>query len=140
MTNRYRVVALAAAALLLFGACGDDDGGGDGNGDGNTLSVEADSFQFSPSSWTVPGNTDIEITLTNASNVDEHEWAVLVEGVTISSEAEFSEDIVLTEIEAVPPGGSDTVTLSFAPGTYQVICALEGHLDSGMTGTLTVTP
>jgi len=140
MTKKYRVIALAAAALLLFGACGDDDGGDGGNGGANTLAVEADSFQFTPSSWSIPGNTDITITLTNASNVDDHEWAVLNEGVTISSEAEFAEELVLTEIEAVPPGESETAVLSFAPGTYQVICALEGHFDSGMTGTLTVTP
>jgi len=64
---------------------------------------------------------------------------MLVEGVTISSEAEFNEDIVLLEIEPVAPGESTTESFSFAAGTYQVICALEGHLDGGMTATLTVT-
>jgi uncharacterized cupredoxin-like copper-binding protein len=137
MSKMSRLLAVALAAVLMTAACGGSDSS-DGE-DGNTLAVQADSFEFSPSSWTVPGNTDISVTLTNVSDVDEHEWAVLVEGVTISSEAEFNEDIVLTEIEAVPPGESDTATLNFAPGTYQVICALEGHLDSGMTGTLTVT-
>jgi len=134
--KRLSVVALVAIASMALVSCGDDDGG---SADNHTINVTADSYKFTPNTWTVAGNADFTVTLTNANDVDEHEWAVLNEGVTISSEAEFEEELVLTEIEAVPPGGSETATFNFPPGTYQVICALEGHFDSGMTGTLTVT-
>ena len=64
---------------------------------------------------------------------------MLTEGTTIASEDEFTEDIVEWEIEAAPAGASVTETHSFAPGTYQVVCALAGHFNAGMTGTLIVS-
>jgi Copper binding proteins, plastocyanin/azurin family len=39
---------------------------------------------------------------------------------------------------AVPPGGSDTLTVTLAPGTYTLYCSLPGHEDAGMRTTLTV--
>jgi uncharacterized cupredoxin-like copper-binding protein len=128
-----RPIAIAVVAMLFFAACGDDDGEAS-----TELDVVADSFTFNTDGWTVEGNTDITVNFSNDSDVDEHEWAVLNEGVTITSEDEFAEELVLTEIEAIAPGDSTTETFNFAPGTYQVICALEGHFDSGMTATLTV--
>lgn len=127
-------MALLAVVAVGLAACGDDDD----SGDATSLTVEASSFKYTPNSWSVAADTPITINFSNASDVDEHEFAVLTEGTRINSEAEFDEDLVLWEIEALTPGSSTSVTHTFAPGTYQVICALEGHFDSGMTGTLTV--
>jgi hypothetical protein len=39
---------------------------------------------------------------------------------------------------AVPPGGSDQLDVTLAPGTYTLYCSLPGHEDAGMRTTLTV--
>lgn len=131
------VVAIGATALLL-GACGDDeDGGGDG-AESTAIEAEATEFQFAPDAWAVPAGEEFTIDFTNAGST-EHEWAVLKAGEDIASEDEFAEDKVLFEVEAIPAG--ESVTESFTvedAGTYQVICALDGHFGAGMAGTLTV--
>ncbi len=130
------LIALGAAVLLL-GACGDDDDDA-ATATSTEIEAEATDFQFDPDSWAVPAGEEFTIDFTNAGGV-QHEWAVLKEGEDIESGDEFAEDKVLFEVEAVPAG--ESVTESFTvedAGTYQVICALEGHFDAGMEGTLTV--
>lgn len=127
-------VAAGVAVLTLVGAgCGDDDDGGDASSD---LATTATDFQFDPDAWTTTAGEEFSITLTNDGET-EHEWAVLTE--EISSEEEFSEDIVLLEVEAIPAGEETTESFTIDDaGTYQVICAIEGHFDAGMEGELTV--
>ncbi len=130
------LVAIGATALLL-GACGDDDDDA-ATATSTEIEAEATDFQFDPDSWAVPAGEEFTIDFTNAGAI-QHEWAVLKQGEDIESEDEFAEDKVLFEVEAVPAG--ESVTESFTvedAGTYQVICAIEGHFDSGMEGTLTV--
>ena len=90
-------------------------------------------FMFDPESWEIPAGEEITITLTNSGTID-HEWVLLNPGVTIASEAELpeTEEELLSEFvfweEEVSPG--DTATFTFtapAEGTYQIICAIEGH-------------
>ena len=127
------LLAGASALILITAAgCGDDSGGGASN----AIETTASEFQFDGNEWTVSAGEEFTMDFTNDGSVD-HEWAVLTE--EISSEAEFSEDIVLFEVEATPPG--ESVSQSFTvddAGTYQVVCALEDHFDAGMEGTLTV--
>ena len=129
---------LAAFAVLsiVIGACGDAAS--------TDLEVTVSEFQFSPSSWTIPTGESISIDITNDGTVL-HEWVLLQPGVTVESEADLPEteeellaDFVYVEDEVE---AGDTKTLTFdapATGTYQVICAIEGHFDGGMEGTLTV--
>lgn len=79
----------------------------------------------------------MSVTLTNVSDVDEHEWVIVKIGNEISSEADFDEDDALFEVEPGPPGESETGSSNIPAGEYQIICALEGHFDGGMKGTLT---
>ena len=107
------------------------------------LTVTVKEFQFTPSTWTVPAGEQISIAITNEGTVT-HEWVLLQEGVTITSEAELPEteeellaDFVNVE-EEVEQGTTKTLTFQAPPaGTYQIICAIEGHFDGGMEGTLT---
>ena len=131
---KVRTVILATALLLVTTACGDD---GNEAAPTKDLKITAEDFKFGPANWTVPAG-EFNLTFTNGGMV-EHEWAILNKGVHITSEDEFSEEIVLTELEKVPPGETETATFTIdEPGEYQVICALDGHLNAGMTGTLTV--
>jgi uncharacterized cupredoxin-like copper-binding protein len=92
---------------------------------------------FDPDSWTVPSGETITLTLTNEGD-ELHEWAILEQGTTIERSADLDEDTVVWEIEA-EPGSTETGEFTApAPGTYQIGCALPGHVDAGMEGTLDV--
>lgn len=125
------LVSFLATFALVLAACG----GGDEAA--TSLSIEADSFSFSPDSYTVAADEDISVTLENVNDVDEHEWVIVKLGSEISSEDEFTEDVVLFEVEAVAPGETGTGSFNIPAGEYQIICALEGHFEGGMEGTLT---
>lgn len=123
---------------LTLAAC---DGG---DGANTSLEVTASEFQFSPTEWTIPAGEEITIDITNDGSVL-HEWVLMQPGVEIESEDDLPEteeellaDFVYVEDE-VEAGDSKTLTFTApAAGTYQVICAIEGHFNSGMEGTLTV--
>lgn len=137
MQLRNGLLVVASGAILVLGACGDDD---DDDGDGASTSIEATAseFQFEPDSWTVPAGEEFTIEFEN-DGTTEHEWAVINLGEDIESEGDFAENKVLLEVEALPAGESTDERFTIdEPGTYQVICALEGHFDSGMEGSLTV--
>jgi len=140
----YAVGALVLA--LSSSACG-GDGGGDAGGDAGgaaDLQTIATEYQFEPSSWTVEAGADTSIRVDNEGQIV-HEWVVLAEGRTIESEDELPEDESVFESEwvdtEVEVEAGESATHEFtapAAGTYQVICAIPGHFDAGMEGTLTV--
>jgi len=130
-------VMLAVVALTAV-ACG-----GGGNEPSTELTVTVREFQFTPSTWTVPAGEQISIAITNEGTVT-HEWVLLQEGVTITSEDELpaTEEELLADFvnveEEVDAGTTKTLTFQAPPaGTYQIICAIEEHFDAGMEGTLT---
>jgi plastocyanin len=131
---KHRLILGIALVALLTAACGDDDAG-DG-GDGTAIVASATNFAFDPDLWTVAAGEAVTLTLTNAAD-EAHEWVIM--NAPIASEAEFTEDAVYWEMEAEAGDvATDTFTAP-AAGTYQIICALEGHFDSGMEGELVVT-
>jgi plastocyanin len=133
MRSRAAVAGLVAVAALALVACGDDD-----EEPSTSIDATASEFQFEPASWTVPVGQEFTIAFENDGSV-EHEWAVIKRGDDIASEDEFAEDKVLFEVEAIPPGESATERFTIdEAGTYQVICAIDGHFDAGMEGTLSV--
>jgi uncharacterized cupredoxin-like copper-binding protein len=136
---RQLKIAMVASigALLLLAACGGDGGSTD-------ISAELKEFQFTPADWTIPAGEEITITITNGGSVD-HEWVILKNGVTISSEADLpdTEEELLADFvyweEEVTVGDTQTFTFTApAAGTYHIICAIEDHFDAGMEGELTV--
>jgi uncharacterized cupredoxin-like copper-binding protein len=71
---------------------------------------------------------------------------LLQNGVAIASEADLpeTEEELLADFvnvkEEIEAGETKTLTFQAPPaGTYQAICAIEGHFDAGMEGTLTST-
>lgn len=102
------------------------------------LTATGTEYGFTPTSWTATAGEEFSIELVNEGEV-EHEWAVIELGEDIASEEEFAEDIVLLEVEAIDAGATTTQSFTIdEPGTYQVVCAIPGHFDQGMEGTLTV--
>jgi len=87
------------------------------------LIVEASEFAFKPSDLTTTTAASTAITLVNKGTL-EHDFTV---------------DALDLQI-AVPIGKISGGTLTDpAPGTYQFYCAVPGHREAGMVGTLVVT-
>lgn len=86
------------------------------------VTIEMSEFAFSPSSFTIPANTDIVVTVTN-SGVLPHNFALDAAGIRLPD---------------VPIGTSTEFTLNLPPGTYPFTCTVRGHVAYGMKGTLVV--
>jgi plastocyanin len=140
MTRRFLLVLLTALALVVaVAACGgdDDDEGSEepaaeetttedtGGGDAVTIMLAADpggDLAFDQTELTAAAG-EVTIELMNESGIPHN---VEIEGNGVE---EVSETI--TE-------GSTSLTLTLEPGEYEFYCAVPGHREGGMEGTLTV--
>jgi plastocyanin len=141
-----RVLFLISAALLVLSlglaACGGDDddegagaatteetatggGGGGGGGGGTTLALAADpsgALSFDKTSLEASAG-DVTIDLTNESSTPHN---VEIQGMGVD------------EVSDTITGSTTSVTATLEPGTYEFFCAIPGHREAGMEGTLTV--
>ena len=110
------------------------------------LTVEMTDFAYTPSSLTVPAGQPVTLTLNNTGNV-EHDFVV----ETIEVETEVMQDNGSNAHHAhgaeqnydlhisARPGETSIVRVTIAkPGSYKVICSVEGHKEAGMIGELIV--
>lgn len=132
-----RLACLVVGGFALW-ACGDDGEESGGPPPASSLEVEADEYQFDPDSWTAGAGEAFSVDFGNIGQL-EHEWVVIDLGEDIAAESEYTEDRVLVQVPPIPAGESVTEQLTIdEPGTYQVVCALPGHFDAGMEGSLVV--
>jgi plastocyanin len=89
---------------------------------GTAVTIEMVDIAFEPKEVTIAANTDVTVTLTN----------------TGAAAHNFHIDELNIQTEDVPSGGSTTVTINAPAGTYEFYCAVPGHREAGMVGTLTV--
>jgi plastocyanin len=142
MTRRVLFLIPAALVVLSLGlaACGGDDddegagaatteetttSGGGGGGGGSTLALAADpsgALAFDKTSLEASAG-DVTIDLTNESSTPHN---VEVEGMGVE------------EVSDTITGSSTSLTVTLEPGTYEFFCAIPGHREAGMEGTLTV--
>lgn len=141
MTRRILMLTLAVVALsFAVAACGGDDDddaaeepaaeettgettGGDGGG--TTLELAADpggALSFDQTELTASAG-EVTIHLTNDAQIPHN---VAVEGNGVD---EVSETVM---------GGDTSLTLTLEPGEYTFYCAVPGHREGGMEGTLIV--
>jgi plastocyanin len=133
--NRRAVLAvlpLLAAALLAAGCGGDDNGSTTATeettatGETTSLQLAADpsgALAFDTTSLEAPAGS-VTIELTNDSSVPHN---VEVEGNGVEEQSD-----TIT-------GSTTSVTLDLEPGSYEFYCAVPGHKEAGMEGTLTVS-
>ena len=139
----FRFAVLALAISLPAAACGGDDSPADETA--ASLTIDMVEFAFEPVNATVSAGQQVEVTVNNKGSI-RHEWVVLQEGVRLEDEADkpddeavFQSDFVHFEID-LEAGLSETGTMTAPenPGTYQIVCAIPGHLSAGMVGELEV--
>ena len=126
------VLPLLAAALLAAGCGGDDNGSTtatedtSATGEATTLQLAADpsgALAFDKTSLEAPAGT-VTVELTNDSSVPHN---VEVEGNGVEEESD-----TIT-------AATTSLTVDLEPGTYEFYCAVPGHKEAGMEGTLTVS-
>ena len=139
MTRRILLLMLAVVALsLAVAACGgDDDEEADeppaadtaedtgGGGGGTTLELAADpggALSFDQTELTASAG-EVTINLTNAAQIPHN---VAVEGNGVD------------EVSETVTAGDTSLTLTLEPGEYTFYCAVPGHREAGMEGTLVV--
>ena len=95
-------------------------------GPATTLKLAADksALKFDKTSLTAPAGK-VTITMSNPSMLSHN---IAIEGGGLDSAGQIFGN-----------GGTSTVTANLKAGTYTFFCAVDGHRQAGMQGTLTVT-
>jgi uncharacterized cupredoxin-like copper-binding protein len=118
-------VVLAVVALVFAGVAlvfGGGDGGSSSDGGADATTIELSEFALTPASLSVPAGGSLEVVNAGAA----------VHNLSISGT-----DLATSDLAA---GDRETLDLSgLEPGSYEILCTIAGHAESGMTGTLTVT-
>jgi uncharacterized cupredoxin-like copper-binding protein len=108
-----------------------------------TIRVELDEFSFKPDNLILEAGLPYKIELVNTGAV-KHEFTAgdffksVAWRKAQSPESEVKA-VYFTEIEVFAGKQVDLYFVPVAPGTYDLLCELEGHLEAGMRGTITVT-
>jgi uncharacterized cupredoxin-like copper-binding protein len=135
LTNKTTIFAVTLVLLAgLIGAC---SGGSPGrsNSSNNTTNTANSavattvnvtttemSFAFDP----MPTRAGkITFVVTNNGKI-EHNFVVQGNGIESGT-------------KMIPPGGSQSITLDLAPGTYDFVCGVFGHAIAGMRGSFTLS-
>ena len=130
-----RLWPCAVASAMVLAACS----GGSEQAAGVT--VRASDFEFSPSEVTIQAGKQIELDFRNEGEID-HEWVIMKKEAIIDPTAiiPFREEDIHWEVVEKLPAGSTEIQTFFVdePGEYQLVCALPGHIEQGMTGSLRV--
>jgi uncharacterized cupredoxin-like copper-binding protein len=131
--NKKLLVLLVMVLALALSACTK-------SGPSTKISFTMTDFAFNPNEFTVPAGEDITLKVTHNGTM-EHSFIVMKYGTDAGEKFDEADKVnVYWEVD-LQPGDSETVLFT-APdqtGTYQIICGMPGHLQSGMVGKLIVT-
>jgi uncharacterized cupredoxin-like copper-binding protein len=123
-----RVALLALFAVLALAACGSSSSESGTTGQAaaaQAISINETEFKLDPSSVQVDQAGTVTFRVTNNGTIDH---ALEVDGQGVEEET-----------ETIKPGESAELTVDLSKdGSYEIYCPIDGHLDSGMEGTLTV--
>jgi plastocyanin len=126
------VLGLLMALSMALAACG-----GSSAATSNTAKVTMTDFAFDPATITVSAGKEVNITLVNDGNVD-HNFVVMSKPVSDTFTDADKANVVWQKDVAKGQTVTDKFTAP-AEGEYQVVCAIPGHVESGMVAKLVVT-
>ena len=139
----FLIMMLAVIALVLAACGGGSESSETAGAQEFTVTVK-DEFNFVPGALTAKAGEEVTVNFENTGTIP-HSFAILNPGVAPADAVNASEDeqhemLVLEMHEvAAEETGTETFTAPSEPGEYTYICAVPGHAEAGMTGTLTVT-
>ena len=118
--------------VLLLAAC-------QSSSPSTEIEVEMTDFAFTPNHFTVPTGEEITVNIAHHGIVV-HEFIIMNPGTTAGDKFDEEDLPNVHTIVEVPPGHSQTFTfvVPSEPGEYQIVCGIAGHIESGMTATLSV--
>ena len=115
----FSVFALVAVAVVAATSSGSEKAGGAAAA---PVTLSLTEFALSPATVTVPKGGSIQV-----SN----------DGTMVHNVAVLDTALKVKDLQAGESASLDVSSLE--PGQYEIFCAIPGHKDSGMTGTLVVT-
>jgi uncharacterized cupredoxin-like copper-binding protein len=136
----YKKMVLAISVLFLS-ACASSNAV-----PATEITVDMNEFLFAPAEITVPVGVPVVLTLTN-SGAQEHDFVVAeiavedvsAEGDTTGAHHGHGEETEYDLHIVTAPGGTSTLNFTATePGTYKIICTIQGHEVAGMVGELIV--
>ena len=131
--NKKSFVFLILILALALAAC-------ENSGSSTKVDFTISDFAFAPNEFTVAAGKEITLNLTHDGTM-EHNFIVMRYGTDAGEMFdETDKGNVFWEVD-LQPGDSKTVvfTAPEQPGTYQILCGMPGHMQSGMIGKLVVT-
>ena len=131
--KKKTLIYLFLLMLWLLAACAN-------TGPATKVNFTITDFAFTPNEFTVPAGQEITINVTHNGSM-QHNFIVMKFGTDAGEMFdEDDRDSVLWEV-TLQPGDVQTVLFNAPeqPGTYQILCGMPGHMQSGMLGKLIVT-
>ena len=129
--KKILTISVMILALLLT-ACGN-------SGPSTKINFTMTDFAFTPNEFTVPAGQEITVHIIHDGTM-EHNFIVMEYGTDAGEMFDEADKAnVFWELDLQPEDSKTVVfTAPEQPGTYQIICGMVGHLQSGMVGKLTV--
>ena len=115
------------------------------------VGVEGDALQFNTDSLTSSAGTEVVITFSNTSTLNQHNWvlvqtgtkdAVATDGTAAGPDNNWippNDARVIAHTALLAPGETEEIRFTLDAGTYQFVCTFPGH-NFTMFGDFEVTP
>ena len=129
---KKKLLILLLLMTLILSACTQ-------NGTSNTINVEITDFAFTPNQFSIRAGEQITLHATHNGLV-EHDFVIMKLGTDVGGHFDEADLANVYWQVRIQPGESltATITVPSEPGTYQIVCAMPGHVEAGMIGSLTV--
>lgn len=131
--QRFGLISMLILVLLGVAACG----GGSGGAGGTTLKVTGKDIAFSETQMTAAANQPITVNFTNSGALAH---SIIFDLPPANDKAgDVGVPPGWANGQGIAAGQSATLNLPALPaGQYRYYCAVPGHTEAGMVGTLTV--
>ncbi len=133
MKKSMLLTVLAVIFLLLAGCGGGAKSGSD------KINVTMTDFHFTPDTFTIPAGKEITFTGRNDGAVT-HDFVIMKSGTSVGDSFGPEDEANVFWKTEIPAGQNLTQTFTgpTQPGEYEVLCAIPGHYQAGMSAKLTV--